>query len=186
MTNKHSALLENIVHMFVYLLNVSDIEKREIMFSSTGRNICQSLRSIISTLFYVHSLCLCWVHTCVFSLLLGEEEKDSKNPLCHFERSDKKKGGQEDYSMTGEWNSAMRYSSKYSSNRFIETTAQLCCKHFQRDKNLGFASQNNYSEQHGHLTHTFEAKTNDAVLWNGTTHLTPGSIWLKATRFLKS
>jgi len=54
------SLLENIMHVFEYLLNVSDIEeKKKLMFSFTGRNICQSLRSIISTLFYVHSLCLC-------------------------------------------------------------------------------------------------------------------------------
>ncbi len=109
------------------------------MFSFTGRNICQSLRSIISTLFYVHSLCLCWVHTCVFSLLLGEEEKVSKLFVSLWAQEERR--GQEDYSMNGKINSAMRYSSKHSSNRFNEITTQLWCNCFWVDKNLGSTSQ---------------------------------------------
>lgn len=41
--------------------------KKEVMFPFTGGNICWSLRSITSTLSYMHSLCFHWVHARMFS-----------------------------------------------------------------------------------------------------------------------
>lgn len=66
--------------------------------------------------------------------------------------------GQEDCSMTGKSNSAMRYSSKYSSNHFNEITAQLWSKCFQLDKNLGSTSQKTILNNMGMLPTLVEGK----------------------------
>lgn len=145
------------------------------MFSFTGRNICQSLRSIISTLFYVRSLCLCWVHTCVFSLLLGEEEK-TPNSLCHIEHSQtrrEKRTGR----LFDDWQikfchavfiKILQQSFQWNNRPTLEQT-------FSTGQKSVLHEPKNNSEQHGHVTHTCRRKTNDAVLWNGTISLQTAS-----------
>lgn len=88
--------------------------------------------------------------------------KKSPNSLCHIEHSqtrrEKRTRGQEDRKTTGKSNSAMRYSSKYSSNQFNEITSQLWSKRFQLDKNLGSRSQKTILNNMGMLPTLVEGK----------------------------
>lgn len=141
------------------------------MFSFTGRNICQSLRSIISTLFYVHSLCLCWVHTCVFSLLLGEEKK-TPNSLCHFEHSQtrrEKRTGR----LFDDWQIKFCHTVfiKILQQSFQWNNRPILVQTFSTGQKCGLHEP----KKHGHVTHTCRRKTNDAVLWNGTISLQTSS-----------
>lgn len=142
------------------------------MFSFTGRNICQSLRSIISTLFYVHSLCLCWVHTCVLSLLLGEEEKVSKLFVSLSTRREKRTGR-----LFDDWQKKFCHAVfiKILQQSFQWNNRPTLEQSFLTGQKLRLHEPKNNSEQHGHVTHTCGGKTNDAVLRNGTISLQTAS-----------